>query len=84
MEGGQGVSMQVPPVPAPLVPGATPQETVARTLPQIQAQASAPVTQRAIDPSPRSERGKKTRSNSDKKKGGSGDGQRGSSVNIRV
>jgi hypothetical protein len=77
--------MQVPPIPAPVLPGALPQDAVAKTLPQIQAQSGAPVIQRAVDPSPRSERGKKSRSNGDKGKGGSsGGGQRGGSVNIRV
>jgi hypothetical protein len=84
---GQGVLMQVPPIPAPTVPGAMPQDAVAKTLPQVQAQSGAPVIQRAIDPSPRSERGNKSRSRGDKGKGGgssSGGNQRGGSVNIRV
>jgi len=76
--------MQVTPLPGPVLPNALPQEVVAKT-PAIQAQASAPLIQRAVDPSPKSGRGQQTRSNSDKAKGGASDsGKRGGSVNIRV
>jgi hypothetical protein len=66
-----------------------PQDAVSRALPQIQAQASQPLVQRAIDPSPRSERGNQPRTNGEKSKGGgnatgSAGGKRGGSVNIRV
>jgi len=81
--------MQVPPVPTVIVPGVQPQDTVARALPNIQAQAAAPLLQRAIDPSPRSDGGARTRNNKDRAKGGGKDGGgdqggRGGSVNIRV
>ncbi len=82
--------MQVPPVPNVIVPGAQPQDALAlvRVLPNIQSQAAAPLLQRAVDPSPRSDRGPKTRSNKDRAKGGGKDGGggqgRGGSVNIRV
>jgi len=78
--------MQVTPLPPQLVtPGAVPQETIAKTMAQVQAQASAPIIQRAVDPSSKSDRGHKSRSNGDRAKGGgSGKGGRGSSVNIRV
>ncbi len=76
--------MQVTPVPLPILPGAAPQDAMARTMPHIQAQASTPLIQRAVDPSPRSERGHRSRSNGDKAKGGDSDGSRGKSVNIRV
>ena len=78
--------MQVNPVPpVPLAAGAVPQEAVTKVLPQVQAQATAPITQRAVDPSGKSDRGNKTRSNGDRGKGGRGDdGSRGGNVNIRV
>ena len=80
--------MHVPPNLPPVLPnsGNLPQDTVARVVPQIQAQASAPVIQRAVDPSPKSERNNRTRSNNDRGKGGGGanSGGRGSSVNIKV
>ena len=76
--------MQVTPVPVPIVPNALPQETVAKTAAPILAQASTPVIQRAVDPSPKSERGQQTRSNGDRAKGGGNDGKRGGSVNLRV
>lgn len=77
--------MQVPPLPVPVAPNALPTEA-AKTVPHVQAQASVPVTQRAIDPSPKSERGNKTRSNGDRAKGGKGSDtdKRGGSVNLRV
>ena len=75
--------MQVPPIPAQMVPGAVQPDAMAKVLPQIQAQASTPVTQRAIDPSKKGDRGNKGRSNGDKAKGGGSEG-RGGSVNIRV
>ena len=77
--------MQVTPLPpVPITPGAVPQETV-KVLPQVQAQASAPITQRAVDPSNKSDRGNRSRSNSDRGKGGGSDQSgRGGSVNIKV
>jgi len=75
--------MDIPPLQAPVVPVALPQDAV-KTVPQIQAQAAPPVIQRAVDPSPRSERGSQSRSNGDKAKGGQSEGKRGGSVNIRV
>lgn len=76
--------MQVTPVPVPVLPNALPQETVAKTAAPVLAQAAAPVIQRAIDPSPKSERGQQSRSNGDRAKGGGNGGKRGSSVNLRV
>lgn len=77
--------MQVTPLPPlPVTTGVVQPETVAKTMPQIQAQASMPITQRAIDPSSKSQRGNKSRSNGDRAKGGGDKGGRGSSVNIRV
>jgi len=79
--------MDVTPLQAPVIPAALPTDA-ARIVPQIQAQAAAPLTPRAVDPSPRSERGSESRSNGDKAKGGQGGygetGKRGGSVNIRV
>ena len=80
--------MQVPPLPPVTVPNATlPQEAVAKAVPQVIAQASAPVIQRAVDPSQKSDRGQNTRSNSDRAKGGgkaAASGGRGGSVNFKV
>ena len=76
--------MQVTPLPTPVMPTALPQDAV-KTVPQVQSQAATPLIQRAVDPSPRSDRGQETRSNSEKAKGGQGGGdKRGGSVNIRV
>lgn len=80
--------MQVPPIPPPL-PTATPQDLATKAVPHVQAQASAPLTRGAVDPSPRGEGSNKTRSNADKAKnsGGRGGGSGksgGSSVNIQV
>ncbi len=76
--------MQVPPLQAPVVTTALPQEAAAKAMPQVQAQAVAPLTQRAVDPAPRSERGNQSRSNTEKRSGDGGGGKRGGSVNIRV
>jgi hypothetical protein len=81
--------MQITPLPTPPVqPNALPQDAVAKVVPHIQAQASAPLIQRAVDPTGRSDRNTKTRTNSEKAKGGAsdtgGDDKRGGSVNIRV
>jgi len=82
--------MQVTPIPVPVLPTALPaQDAVARVAGQVQAQAAAPLLQRAVDPSPKSERGQNSKSNQKKNagKGGSqngGEGKRGGSVNIRV
>ena len=72
----------IPPVPLPT--GANPQD-VARNMPQLQAQAAAPIGQRAVDPTKKQDRGGKNRSNGDRAKGGGGDKNgRGGQVNIRV
>lgn len=78
--------MQVTPVPVLPVPSAVmPQETVAKTMPQIQAQAFAPIVQRAVDPPRKSDSGGKSRSNEDRSKGGgNGKSGRGDRINIRV
>ena len=78
--------MQVPPLPPAAVPNATlPQEAVAKAVPQVMAQASAPVIQRAVDPSQKSDRSQQSRSNSDRAKGGGkAGGGRGGSVNFKV
>ena len=78
--------MQVPPLPPAAVPNATlPQEAAAKAVPQVLAQASAPVIQRAVDPSQKSDRGQKSRSNGDRAKGGGKTGGgRGGSVNFKV
>ena len=80
--------MQVTPVPIPVIPNASPQDVVAKTATPVLAQASAPVIQRAIDPSSKSDRGQKSRSNGDRAKGGGkasgGEGDRGKTVNLRV
>ena len=57
--------MQVTPLPVPVVPLLQPQD-VAKAIPQVQSQAAAPLTQRAVDPAPRSDRGQQTRSNGDR------------------
>ena len=75
--------MQVTPLPVPVVPVALPQDA-AKTVPQVQSQAAVPLIQRAVDPSPRSDRGQQPRSNGDRAKGGGGEDKRGGSVNIRV
>ncbi|MBV8548559.1 MAG: hypothetical protein JO126_03780 [Alphaproteobacteria bacterium] len=70
------------------MPSALAQDAVVRTLPQIQAQAVSPQTQRAIDPSSKAYGGNKARGNGDRAKGGDrsgGDrGGRGSNLNIRI
>ncbi len=73
------------------VPGAQVQpamitpENVARLAPQVQAQAVAPLTQRAVDPAKKNDRGNRSRNNEEKSKGGKGEqGGRGGTVNIRV
>jgi hypothetical protein len=78
--------MQVTPLPLPVTPNAAlPQDAVAKTMPNVVAQASTPVIQRAVDPSSKSERGQQSRSNGDRAKGGGKSGeQRGGSVNMRV
>lgn len=78
--------MQVTPLPpVPVTPGAVPQEAVTKVLPQVQAQSAAPIIQRAIDPSTKSDRGNRSRSNGERAKGGDSDkGGRGNSVNIKV
>ena len=77
--------MQVTPsVPLPVVPNALPQEAVAKTMPNVVAQASPPVIQRAVDPSHKTGRGQQPRSNGDKAKGGGKAGERGSSIDKRV
>ncbi len=80
--------MQIPPLPpVPVNPGVVPQDAVGKVLPQVQAQAAAPIIQRAVDPSKKSNQGGKSRNNEDRRKGGDSDtdkGGRGSSVNIRV
>jgi hypothetical protein len=78
--------MQVAPLPIPVLSTALPQDAVARAIPQVQAQAAAPLLQRAVDPSPSSERGQKSKTNQEKAAGGKGggDGKRGGTVNIRV
>jgi len=82
--GYAGKAMQVTPIPPPVMPAALPQDA-AKVVPQVQTQAAVPITQRAVDPAPRSDRGQQTRSNGDRAKGGQSDGdKRGGSVNIRV
>ena len=76
--------VDIAPVPTSVVLSALPQESVVRALPQAQAQAAPPIVTRAIDPSPRGDRGHKTKSNEDRGKGGGRTGERGSSINIRV
>jgi len=75
--------MQVTPLQTPVAPVALPQD-IAKTVPQVQAQAATPVIQRAVDPSPRSERNPHARSNAEKDKGGKTGDKRGGGVNIRV
>lgn len=80
-----GMAMQITPLPTTAAPNALPQDTAVKAGPQsVMAQASPPVTQRAIDPAPKSERGNKSRSNGDKAKGGGKNGGRGGNVNLRV
>jgi hypothetical protein len=76
--------MQVTPLPMPVLPNALPPDAVAKMVPHIQAQASAPLTQRAVDPSSKSERGNQSRTNAEKAKGGDGGDRRSGSVNIKV
>ena len=78
--------MQVTPLPTPVMPVALPQDAAKAVPQQIQTQAAVPITQRAVDPSPSSDRGQQSRSNGDKAKGGGQGGgeKRGGSVNIRV
>ncbi len=77
------------PPPGPILPNVATQDVVAKTTPAIQAQAAATIIQRAVDPSPKSDKGGQTRSNRDRAKGGDGsdkttDGGKSGSVNIRV
>ncbi len=77
--------MEITPPPSiPPVPGALPQDAVAKAIPQIATQAVTPITQRAIDPSGKTDRGNKPRSNGDKAKGGDKNSGRGGSVNLKV
>jgi hypothetical protein len=76
--------MQVTSLPTPVIPNAMPQEAVAKTMPNVVAQASPPLIQRAVDPSSKAERGQQSRSNRDKAKGGGKEGERGRSINFRV
>jgi hypothetical protein len=77
--------MQITPLPTPPLPTALPQEAVTKAIPQVQAEAVAQsLISRAVDPSPRSEKGHKSRSNGDKAKGGASDSNRGKKVNLRV
>lgn len=76
--------MQVPPIPQPVNPVASPDAAV-KAAAQVQAQAAKPLLQRAVDPASKSEQGNRSRSNSDKSKGErSQENDRGGSVNIRV
>jgi hypothetical protein len=82
--------MTITPINAPPLPVTVPQDVVARTVTAIQAQAVTPTIQRAVDPSNRSDGGTRTRSNSDRSKGGDKPGgdksanNHGGSVNIKV
>ncbi len=79
--------MQIVPPTLPIVSNApTTQQSINQVLPSIQAQAVAPIAARAIDPSPRSGRNQKSRSNADKAKDGAAPGgdKRGHAVNISV
>jgi hypothetical protein len=80
--------MQITPAPPPIVPNPSPQDMAAKTAAPVLAQATTPVTQRAVDPTSKSDRGQKTRSNGERAKGGgkegAGDEERGHSVNIKV
>jgi hypothetical protein len=60
--------MQIPSIPPPIVTNTLPQDIVAKAVPNMQA--APPLVQRAIDPSPKSEKFNQTRSNRDRSKGG--------------
>ncbi len=73
----------IPTPPVPVVPGAVPQETLNKSLPQLQAQSAAPIIQRAVDPSNKADRDHKSRSNGDRAKGGaSSPSGRGGAVKV--
>ncbi|MDP9127410.1 MAG: hypothetical protein M3N08_04005 [Pseudomonadota bacterium] len=81
--------MQVTPAPGPIVPNVLPQDAVAKTAAPVLAQASAPLIQRAVDPTGKSDRGHQSRSNGDRAKGGGNADKghsagRGDTVNLRV
>ncbi|MDD3287905.1 MAG: hypothetical protein PHX43_02710 [Alphaproteobacteria bacterium] len=63
--------MQIGPLPLPIVPATSvAQQAVAHALPQIQALAAAPLTSRAVGPADKTEGGQRTKTNSEKSKGG--------------
>ncbi|HEU0118329.1 MAG TPA: hypothetical protein VFR09_06815 [Alphaproteobacteria bacterium] len=77
--------MQVTPLPLPVLPNSLPQDAVVRALPAAQAQAAAPITSRATDPSSKQGTGKQTRTKQEQAKGGDTAGTNlGNSVNIKV
>lgn len=76
--------MQIPPIPQP-IPSVASQDAASKAAAQVQAQATKPLLQRAVDPTSKSERRNKSRSNGERAKGEAPDtGDRGKSVNIRV
>ncbi len=80
--------IQVIPPPVPPSPqGSSLTQTITNVLPQVQGQAAAPISAKAVTPTSRSERGQKVRGNSEKERG-EGEtpdkGDRGGSVNISV
>jgi len=78
-------AMEVTPPPLPILPSALQQDAVLRSLPQVQAQATAPVlAQRAVAPTTKTLQGEKSRSNEGRAKGGRSPHERGASVNIKV
>lgn len=79
--------MQITPVPVPIVNTTTSPQAMAHALPAAMAQAVAPIGARAVDPSDRSGKKQKSRSNDDKARGGDSKedtGKKGGTVNISV
>lgn len=80
--------IQITPLPVPQAPQATqPAQAVTNVLPQVQGQAAAPIGPSAVVPTPRAEKGQKTKGSADKEKDRadtSHKGKRGGSVNMSV
>jgi hypothetical protein len=86
-----GIDMQIVTPPLPIATTATfSPQAITQALPQVQALASAPITQRAVAPPPKTERGNRFRGNEEKAKDGEDEalreteGDRGHLVNTKA
>ena len=72
--------MQIIPLPVPVSTSASVNtQAINQALPQFQALAAAPISDRAVTPTSKKERGRKSRNNNDRAKGGDNPPEPGSS-----